>query len=275
MIKKSLDLNNVCPDLECLTGISFRFIPLGKESDTPFFHKKKFCIAKDFHAQRKLCIKAFQARINNPKNTRSFNIITFKCGLSQVFFPVYHNGNLKGIVLSSVIGEGRDGNSSNSSRKPHLHPKQLSSLIAVLNSYHSLFRERINTHPIFTPETKDQILVGKARAYIDTNYHNSKIPLKELAGEVGTSHFYLCRIFKKELDINFVTYLNKVRLETALKLLENLKLTVFQVAYAVGFSDAQYFDRVFKKYLNCTPKAYRFGPISKKEKIRQKLYQLM
>ena len=50
----------------------------------------------------------------------------------------------------------------------------------------------------------------------------------------------------------------------------NRNLTVGQVSYAVGFSDAQYFDRVFKKFFNCTPVEYRLSSVSKKERIKQR-----
>lgn len=71
--------------------------------------------------------------------------------------------------------------------------------------------------------------------------------------------FYLSRMFKKELNINFVDYLNELRIKKAKELLMDVKYKTYEVAEAVGISDAHYFSRLFKKYVGITPTEYKDG----------------
>ncbi len=179
---------------------------------------------------------------------------------------------MQGVVISNKIKEianakGLSGNDT----LAVLVPKQIDSLVSLLNYCRGHFKEVASYYRDSIPNTKDSIAIVKAKSFIEKNYHNSKISLKDLTSETSSSYFSICRLFKKELNMTFTQYLALVRLNAALRLLQNLNLTIAQVSYAVGFSDAQYFDRVFKKILDCTPKEYRFSSVSKREKKREKV----
>ncbi|MGB9809558.1 MAG: helix-turn-helix transcriptional regulator, partial [Caldanaerobacter sp.] len=92
--------------------------------------------------------------------------------------------------------------------------------------------------------------------YIHKNY-NKEISLESVAKEVYVTPAYLSILFKKEMNINFVNYLHKVRVEKAKELLSNRNLKTYQVASMVGFSDEKYFSQIFKKYTGLTPSQYR------------------
>jgi len=64
-------------------------------------------------------------------------------------------------------------------------------------------------------------------------------------------------LFKRELKINFVDYLHKIRIQKAQELLKNQNLKTYQVANMVGFSNEKYFSQLFKKYTGLTPTQYR------------------
>lgn len=101
-----------------------------------------------------------------------------------------------------------------------------------------------------------EILIKKAVQYINDNYEK-KIALEEIAGYVGISKYYFSVLFKKEKDITFSSYLNSVRIEKAKQLLKNPQITISDVVYEVGFNDAQYFSKTFKKYVGMTVTEYR------------------
>ncbi|MDF2484073.1 MAG: hypothetical protein K0R46_241 [Herbinix sp.] len=101
-----------------------------------------------------------------------------------------------------------------------------------------------------------EILIKKAVQYINDNY-NKKITLDDIAGYVGISKYYFSVLFKKEKDITFSSYLNSVRIEKAKQLLKNPQTTINDVVYEVGFNDAQYFSKTFKKYVGMTVTEYR------------------
>jgi two-component system response regulator YesN len=74
------------------------------------------------------------------------------------------------------------------------------------------------------------------------------------------SHFnpsYLSRLFKRVTGENLSDYINRYRIEKAIKLLENPDLKIGQVAAAVGFESVSYFNRVFKTQTGTTPQKYR------------------
>lgn len=92
--------------------------------------------------------------------------------------------------------------------------------------------------------------------YIEEHYADS-IRLEDAALLVSLSPAYLSNVFKKETGENFVDYLNSYRIEHAKTKLKDSNLSVNEIAYSVGFQDARYFSKLFKKYVGITPKDYR------------------
>lgn len=100
------------------------------------------------------------------------------------------------------------------------------------------------------------ILIEKAITYIQNNYTN-KITLDDVAKYIGISKYYLSFLFKKEKDINFTTFINKLRIEKAKELLMQPQMTINQVYSETGFNDQQYFSKTFKKYVGMTVTEFR------------------
>ncbi len=92
--------------------------------------------------------------------------------------------------------------------------------------------------------------------YIKTHFSHY-LTLTEIARYVKTNASYLSSMFKEETGLSVRNYINKVRLDTAQKLLLDTDKTVIQIAGEVGFEDVRYFTRVFKQSLGCTPTEYR------------------
>jgi two-component system response regulator YesN len=101
-----------------------------------------------------------------------------------------------------------------------------------------------------------EILIKKAVLYIN-DHCNKKISLEDISGYVGISKYYFSVLFKKEKDITFSSYLNSVRIDKAKQLLKNPQTTINDVVDEVGFNDAQYFSKTFKKYVGMTVTEYR------------------
>jgi len=98
--------------------------------------------------------------------------------------------------------------------------------------------------------------VTAALLYINDHYKEN-ISLKDVADEVYLSSFYLSRLFKREVGVNFSTYLLNTRLDYAKKQLETTAISVSSISSSLSFSDLSYFCRVFKNYTSLTPKEYR------------------
>ena len=91
--------------------------------------------------------------------------------------------------------------------------------------------------------------------YIDHNYTNP-LSLGNTAEVFHISAPYLSRTFKNEMHMNFVTYLNKTRIDVACLLLLFSTYSIERISEKVGFTDSKYFIRVFKAAIGCTPKEY-------------------
>lgn len=84
------------------------------------------------------------------------------------------------------------------------------------------------------------------KEYIDKNF-GERISLTDLSEKFGISEKYLSKMFKKYTGENYAQYLNKVRINVALKMLQKTNLSVREISEACGYSDYPYFARVFKK----------------------------
>ncbi|WP_312644571.1 PocR ligand-binding domain-containing protein [Hydrogenoanaerobacterium sp.] len=121
-------------------------------------------------------------------------------------------------------------------------------LSAVMNKFTDLVFK-------FT-DVKHVDVIRKAAQYIRKNYA-SKITLEEVASFVYLSPSYFSKVFKEEMNCNFNTYLNKVRIEKSKKLLLLDSIKLVDISGIVGFEDQSYFSKVFKKMTGVTPGKYR------------------
>jgi two-component system, response regulator YesN len=89
-----------------------------------------------------------------------------------------------------------------------------------------------------------------------------RLPLAELARQVGMSKHRLSRRFREVIGVTFRDYLLKVRLERAKVLLAAGHRSITEIAQDVGFADLPRFDKVFKRYTGVTPSDYRSANLS-------------
>lgn len=92
--------------------------------------------------------------------------------------------------------------------------------------------------------------------YVEENYLLD-IGLDDLSKEFHMSREHISRMFKKEIGENFVAYLTRHRMKKAAMLLCEAEYGLQAVAEMVGYKDASYFSRSFKKYYGISPEAYR------------------
>ncbi|WHH59093.1 response regulator [Petroclostridium sp. X23] len=100
-----------------------------------------------------------------------------------------------------------------------------------------------------------RIIFNNIKHYIDTNYFEP-ITLDSITQKFFISKTFFNKLFKKETNMTFVSYLTKIRMENALELLQHNQLKVNEVAKMVGYSDPLYFGQVFKKHFGVLPSEY-------------------
>lgn len=98
--------------------------------------------------------------------------------------------------------------------------------------------------------------IRNAIEYMNKNL-DKEITLNTVARQLNISAVYFSQLFKQQTGENFSEYLSKIRIEYAKKLLEGTSMKVYEVAYKSGFSQPQYFIKIFKDSVGMTPMDYR------------------
>lgn len=98
--------------------------------------------------------------------------------------------------------------------------------------------------------------IARTAAHIEENYLQP-LSLTGLAEVSGCSVSQLIRDFKRSYGATPASYILHLRLEHAIQLLKDKNLTVTEAAYASGFSDSNYFSRLFRQKTGLTPGQYR------------------
>lgn len=105
-------------------------------------------------------------------------------------------------------------------------------------------------------EEQSESIVSKAKAYIKQNF-SKELTLDEVSRSVNISPYYFSKLFKEESGENFIEYLTHVRIKHAKELLKDPNLSIKEICVMSGYSDPNYFSRIFKKQEDVTPSEYR------------------
>jgi len=102
----------------------------------------------------------------------------------------------------------------------------------------------------------DKRSIDRGIQYIKAHYKEN-ISLGDLLDSTNYSKSHFIRLFKHCTGMNYTDYLNRFRVEKACRDLIYSSKNVTQVATENGFNNIQYFSKIFKKYMDCTPKQYQ------------------
>jgi len=106
-----------------------------------------------------------------------------------------------------------------------------------------------------SPNTEKNPIVRLVNTYIDEHFAE-KISLEIMSEDLGFSSSYVSKCIKQYMHTGFTQLLMDKRCNAAAKLLYEKHVTVNEAAYAVGFSDPNYFYKCFKEQFGVQPKKY-------------------
>jgi two-component system response regulator YesN len=98
-------------------------------------------------------------------------------------------------------------------------------------------------------------LISKAKKYILENY-GEYISLKKVAASLNISPGYLSSIFTQYTGMCFIDYVTAVKISMAKKLLKETDNKIYEISYMLGYENATYFSKIFKKTTGYTPKEF-------------------
>ncbi|TAH75070.1 MAG: response regulator [Anaerolineaceae bacterium] len=102
-------------------------------------------------------------------------------------------------------------------------------------------------------DTKSRKIAENARIYIEKHYVNPDLSIADISRELLVNQTYLRRMFKDEFSMTISDFITKCRMEKAKERIENENCKLSYIAYQVGYNDASYFSKCFKKYYGYLP----------------------
>lgn len=105
-------------------------------------------------------------------------------------------------------------------------------------------------------KTQHEVIVDQCILYISQNY-NMDISLEEISHKYHFHPSYFSTLFKSIAGIGFSEYMQKVRIDEAKRLILNTNKKMSEVALCVGYRDAAYFNKTFKKEIGISPNKYK------------------
>lgn len=122
----------------------------------------------------------------------------------------------------------------------------LHSLLSCITEFEGKQEGRDKLHPA----------LRKAVELIESDF-SIPVAMEQLAEECGISYTYLRKLFETQMNLSPMRYLQNCRMAHARQLLLDSYLSVAEVGVKCGYSDSNYFSRLFHRIHSCTPGEYR------------------
>lgn len=105
-------------------------------------------------------------------------------------------------------------------------------------------------------KSSDEILMERIMKAVNGHIDNPKFSVEELASEVGLSRVHIHRKLKELTNQSASDFIKSIRLKQAATLLSEKKMSISEVAYAVGYTNLSHFSATFREQFGETPKEY-------------------
>lgn len=143
------------------------------------------------------------------------------------------------------------------SKPPLAHEARMHAILHAMLAELFAARTPMREAPRLIPSRSDLSEKVRLAVHLIEQHHDRNLGLKQIQELVGMDLYHLVRRFRKETGLPPIQYLNRYRIEMAKRLLASTARPVHDVARRVGYADADYFARVFRKIAGTSPQEYR------------------
>lgn len=269
-MKNPLDISTILKEFYMISG--FRISIHDAEFNEIYAYPENlspFCsVIQRELKNRKQCQHNDSLAFKKVKETGEITVYRCSHGLFEAVAPIYHYGILSGYFMMGQICDDKQGNYRQLYRSAYsvlqdeeqakqtvdtvkeVPEQRIKSYIAIM----SIIAEYVTQTNRLSPGNSNLAVLIKT--YLNQNY-SSKITLEVLAERFNCSQSLLIKSFKKEFNTTIMKELMEVRLEKAEEHLKKSRISLKEIADECGFSDQNYFSKVFATKYGCSPSEYR------------------
>lgn len=212
---------------------------------------------------------------NNDK--KAFNTVKhsgetylYQCnkGLYEAVAPIYHYGELSGYLMMGQVCDDTLSNKNYIKKTLLQYTKDEKYIHSLIENIKTVSKDKLDPFigimtviAEYITETNKLYLHNKKlsqliKEYVDKNFA-SNITLTILTQKFNCSKSTLTHCFRTEYNSSIIDYLIKVRLDNAIKLLKNSNLSIKEISTKCGFSDQNYFSRMFTQRMKTPPTEFK------------------
>jgi AraC-like DNA-binding protein len=125
---------------------------------------------------------------------------------------------------------------------------QIWNLLLTVSEYTNIIEVKNNNYRISR--------IKSVLEYIGQKY-SQKITLPELSSAFNMSEGQFCRFFKSMVRHSVVDYINSYRINESAALLQKTDMDIGEISCMVGFNNISYFNKLFRRYMHCSPSEFR------------------
>jgi AraC-like DNA-binding protein len=218
-----------------------------------YSHYQDRCTFDYFLKKHKLNQPALHrmAAIIRGADTDRHDLAAQSAGLEAIFAGLAYNikNDNELVELGMIIYDGLYAWATHLYKQKHTQTEPAEKLLLqVYNQF--LKQQKGKKSPAWAKELRNLI-----QDQIDTNM---SLSLQQVANELDINSSYISREFSKYFDSpTFGEHIRKLRIEKAVNLMNSTSVSLTEIAYLTGFSDQSHFNRIFKKYMGCSPSVYK------------------
>lgn len=270
-MREEISLQEILRQLYSISGILIDVYNLKGESLAKYPDQgADFCrLVGSCEAGRRGCERSNEEGFCKVRRERKVAVYKCHMGLYEAVVPLYHYGTLAGYMMTgqmldqspeageAVLREARNlgiGSAEeiadSMERLVRIDEKGMEDFVTLCR----ICADYITNHhqfPVTAADTAKELC-----RYLEEHYRE-EIRLEQLCRWFGYSKTRLNQLFREYTGTSIYHYVMQFRIDKACESLRGSEESIYAIAMKHGFSDQNYFSRLFKKYKGCSPGEYR------------------
>lgn len=133
---------------------------------------------------------------------------------------------------------------------------EMDTIIELQSAWKEILVNKCHNPELQSHERIEYERIREIMDYLEKNY-SRKILLKDIAAHIHLCESECSRLFHRCMNISLFSFLQEYRVERSLEYLLNPEYSITEIAEKTGFTDSNYYSKVFSKVKGCSPGKYR------------------